>query len=235
MPTTLVIPHHIGFILDGNRRFAKLKGLKPWRGHTAGAQKVHEILDWCYEVGVKELTLYSFSMQNFYRPAYEVKKLMEIIERELTQLIDDERIDSRDVRVSVIGQKELLPHHIQKIITNIEEKTRSHTHFQLNICLAYGGKEEIVQAVKKIIKKVTAKVIDINELSPELVSTQLDLQSEPDLIIRTGGEHRTSNFLTWQSVYSEWFFVSKLLPEFTRDDFSHILSEYANRERRYGR
>lgn len=234
MPTTLVIPHHIGFILDGNRRFAKLKGLKPWRGHTAGANKVHEILDWCFESGVKELTLYSFSMQNFYRPTYEVKKLMEIIEHELTQLLSDPRVESRQVRVMVIGHKDMLPRKTQQVITEIEEKTAKHTSFKLNICLAYGGKEEILQAVKKIVKKVAAKVIDINDLSLEQFSKQLQLQSEPDLIIRTGGEYRTSNFLTWQSTYSEWFFISKLLPEFTRDDFSNILKEYSDRERRYG-
>lgn len=234
MPTTLVIPHHIGFILDGNRRFAKLKGLKPWRGHAAGAEKVHEILDWCYESGIKELTLYSFSIQNFYRPAYEVKKLMEIIERELRQLLHDDRLVQRQVKVKVIGNKDMLPSQLQQIIDQVEKKTAKYSNFTLNICLAYGGKEEILQAVKKIVKKVATKVIDVNELSVEQFSQQLQLQSEPDLIIRTGGEHRTSNFLTWQSTYSEWFFISKLLPEFTQEDFSKILREYANRERRYG-
>lgn len=235
MPTTIVIPHHIGFILDGNRRFAKLKGIKPWRGHTHGAQKVHELLDWCYEFGVKELTLYTFSMQNFYRSSHEVKKVMEIIENELRRLLHDDRVVSRGVKVTVIGQKDLLPQSIQDIITAVETKTAAHTNFKLNICLAYGGKEEILQAVKKIMKKVLTRVIDINDISPEMLTAQLQLQSEPDLIIRTGGDHRTSNFLTWQSSYSEWFFVSKLLPEFNRDDFSHILNEYAVRERRYGR
>jgi tritrans,polycis-undecaprenyl-diphosphate synthase [geranylgeranyl-diphosphate specific] len=235
MPTTLIVPHHIGFILDGNRRFAKLRGLKPWRGHEFGRETVHQLLDWCYEFGVKELTLYTFSLQNFYRPAREVKKLMDLIEDELTSMLTDPRVHERKVRVRVIGQTELLPDRVQKAVHAIEEATKDYDGFTLNACIAYGGKEEILAAVKKIVKKVAEKMLDAKDINQELFASELLLRSEPDIIIRTGGEHRTSNFLPWQSSYSEWFFIQKLLPELSRDDFQDILNEYAKRERRFGK
>jgi tritrans,polycis-undecaprenyl-diphosphate synthase [geranylgeranyl-diphosphate specific] len=235
MPTTVVVPHHIGFILDGNRRFAKLQGLKPWRGHEYGRNTVHHLLDWCMEFGVKELTLYTFSLQNFYRPAREVKKLMELLKNELVRMQTDPRIHERKVRIRVIGQTELLPLDIQNAITETEKLTENYSDFQLNFCIAYGGKEEIFEAVKKVVKKVASKVIDVRDVTLEVFESQLFLRSQPDLIIRTGGEQRTSNFLPWQSTYSEWFFVPKLLPEFERDDLDKIIKEYARRERRFGK
>ncbi len=235
MPTTLVVPHHVGFILDGNRRFAKLRGLKPWRGHEFGRDTVHRLLDWCFEFGVKELTLYTFSLQNFYRPAHEVGKLMTILEQELTTMQNDPRIHEQRVRVQVIGQTDLLPERVQRAVASIEEATKDYDNFTLNACIAYGGKEEILEAVKKILRKVATKVIDVADVTLETFESQLFLRSQPDLIIRTGGEYRTSNFLPWQSTYSEWFFVSKLLPEFEREDFQQILHEYTSRERRFGK
>ncbi len=235
MPTTLIIPRHIGFILDGNRRFARIKGLMPWRGHEYGRQTVHRLLDWCDEFGVKELTLYTFSLQNFSRPAREVDTLMGLLEKEFTEMLTDEKIYERKIRVRVIGQKELLPPHIQKLIAKVEKKTAKHTNFTLNACIAYGGKEEIFEAVKKIARKVADKVISAADINLELFESHLFLQSEPDLIIRTGGEYRTSNFLSWQSGYSEWFFVRKLLPEFERQDLQKIIQEYNKRERRFGK
>lgn len=235
MPTTLIVPHHIGFILDGNRRFAKLRGLKPWRGHEVGLKTVHNLLDWSYEFGVKELTLYTFSMQNFYRSKQEVSKLMELLEKEFDRMIKDPRVHDRKVRVRVIGQKELLPESVQASIARIEDATRDYDGFTLNFCIAYGGKEEIFEAVKKLVKKVAEKVIDVKDVTLESFESQLLLQSEPDLIIRTGGEHRTSNFLSWQSGYSEWFFVKKLLPEFEKEDFNKVIKEFSSRDRRFGK
>ncbi len=235
MPTTLVIPHHIGFILDGNRRFAKLRGLKPWRGHEYGRDTVHRLLDWCYDCGVKELTLYTFSLQNFYRPAREVNKLMQLLREELNKLQHDPRVKERKVRIRVIGQTELLPAEVQEAIRQVEASTQAHDQFTLNFCIAYGGKEEIFEAVKKIAKKVAEKMIDATDLTLEHFESHLLLKSEPDLIIRTGGEHRTSNFLPWQSSYSEWVFVKKLLPEFEQEDFKKIIKEYSQRERRFGK
>lgn len=235
MPTTLVVPRHIGFILDGNRRFAKIKGLRPWRGHEFGKEKVHQILDWCEEFGVTELTLYTFSMQNFNRPAREVEKLMQLIRESFTELADDSRVHTRHIRVRAIGQLDLLPTDVQKAIKNAETKTEAYRDFILNICVAYGGKEEIFEAVKKIIREVKRKVLDVADLTLEKFESQLFIKSQPDLIIRTGGECRTSNFLSWQSGYSEWFFVDKLLPEFEREDLAKIIGEYGQRERRFGK
>lgn len=235
MPTTVVVPRHIGFILDGNRRFAKLKGLVPWRGHEYGRQTVHNLLNWCEEFGVKELTLYTFSMQNFSRPTREVRALMGLMEQEFNDMLHDGRMFEKQIRVRVIGQTELLPERIQKLIRQVEEATQDHQNFTLNICIAYGGREEIFEAVKKVVKKVANKMIDAADVTLDVFESHLFLKSEPDLIIRTGGERRTSNFLSWQSGYSEWFFVRKLLPEFSRNDLKRILSEYAKRERRFGK
>lgn len=235
MPTTLVVPQHIGFILDGNRRFAKLRGLKPWRGHEYGKEKVHQILDWCEEFGVTELTLYTFSMQNFNRPAREVEKLMTLITESFQELASDTRVHENRIRVRAIGQLDLLPESVQVAIKNAEEATKRYCRFTLNICVAYGGKEEIFAAVKTIVKQVAKKVMSAADLTLEKFESQLLLKSEPDLIIRTGGECRTSNFLSWQSGYSEWFFVDKLLPEFEREDLAKIIDEYGQRERRFGK
>ncbi len=235
MPTTFIVPRHIGFILDGNRRFAKLKGLVPWRGHDYGRKTVHRLLDWCDEFGVKELTLYTFSMQNFARPAREVKKLMDLMENEFTNMLTDPRIMDKKIRVRIIGQKDLLPERVQKAVMKIEQATENHDNFTLNCCIAYGGKEEIFEAAKILAKKVANKVIDAKDLTLEMFESHLFLRSQPDLIIRTGGEHRTSNFLSWQSGYSEWFFVKKLLPEFGRQDLKKILTEYTKRDRRFGK
>lgn len=235
MPTTLVVPNHIGFILDGNRRFAKLRGLKPWRGHEYGKEKVHQILDWCEEFGVTELTLYTFSMQNFNRPAREVEKLMSLIKDSFDELAIDSRVHENQIRVRAIGQLDLLPNSVQAAIRKAEEVTKKYQKFTLNICVAYGGKEEIFAAVKTIVKQVTKKVISVADLTLEKFESQLFLKSQPDLIIRTGGECRTSNFLSWQSGYSEWFFVDKLLPEFEREDLAKIITEFGERERRFGK
>lgn len=235
MPTTLVVPKHIGFVLDGNRRFARLRGMKPWRGHDLGRDKTEELLDWCYEFGVSELTLYTFSLQNFKRPAREVAKLMDIIESTLLRLADDPKVIERKVSLKVIGQTELLPERVQKAIRTAEAKTAKYDGLRLNLCIAYGGKEEILEAAKLIAKKIANKIICAADLTIETFESHLFLKSEPDLIIRTGGECRTSNFLSWQSGYSEWFFVDKLLPEFEREDLVNIFREYGQRERRFGK
>ena len=235
MPTTLIVPNHIGFILDGNRRYAKLKGLKPWRGHDYGKDKVHQILDWCEEFGVRELTLYTFSIQNFSRPAREVEKLMTLIRTSFDELTADERIHTRKIRVRAIGQLDLLPPEVRSSILTAEKSTQHYHDFTLNICVAYGGREEIFEAVKQVVKQVAKKVLSVADLTLEKFEANLLLKSEPDLIIRTGGECRTSNFLSWQSGYSEWFFIDKLLPEFEREDLAKIIREFSKRERRFGR
>ena len=235
MPTTLVIPKHIGFILDGNRRFAKARAMMPWRGHEFGKEKVHEILDWCEEFGVKEVTLYTFSMQNFARPSREVEKLMELIAESFNELAVDPKVHERKMRVRAIGQIDLLPPKVREAIAKAAKATSHYRGRTLNICVAYGGKEEIFEAAKIIAKKIAKKLMKVKDLTLEAFESHLMLSGQPDLIIRTGGEYRTSNFLTWQSGYSEWFFVDKLLPEFEREDLIKVLKEFNRRERRFGK
>jgi tritrans,polycis-undecaprenyl-diphosphate synthase [geranylgeranyl-diphosphate specific] len=174
-------------------------------------------------------------MQNFNRPAHEVNRLMDLMEGELNRLAVDPRVHERKVRIRVIGKTDMLPLRVQQAVEKVETATQDYQNFIVNFCIAYGGKEEILDAVKKIVKKVADKMLDAGEVTEEVFESQLLLRSTPDLIIRTGGEHRTSNFLPWQSSYSEWFFVQKLLPEFERADFQDIITQYSNRERRFGK
>ena len=160
---------------------------------------------------------------------------MSLIKEAFGELADDPKVKERQIRVRAIGQLDLLPTDVREAIERTENNTKNYTGFTLNICVAYGGKEEIFEAVKRVVRDVAKKVITVADLTLEKFESQLFLKSEPDLIIRTGGECRTSNFLSWQSGYSEWFFVDKLLPEFEREDLAKIIDEYGQRERRFGR
>ncbi len=202
---------HIAIILDGNRRFAKKIMEEPWKGHEKGAEKVEELLDWCKELGIKELTLYCFSLENFNRSKEEVNFLMKLFEKEFKRLEDDKRIKENKIKIKFIGEKELLNKELQKTIKRIEQKTKKHDDYRINFAIAYSGRKEVLSSVKKLIKEKKR----INE---ENIKKNLWLSNEPDLIIRTGGEKRTSNFLPWQSVYSEWIFLDKMWPEITKLD-----------------
>lgn len=228
-------PKHIAIILDGNRRFAKRLMKEPWKGHEYGAKKISELLEWCKEFNIRELTLYCLSLQNFNRPKEEFDYLMKIFREGFDKLKDDERIMKYGIKIRVLGRIHLLPEDIQQKIKYIVEKTKDNKNYTINFALAYGGREEITDAVKKI-----ALSINQGKLSPEAVNEQtitenLYMQDEPDLIIRTGGEKRTSNFLIWQSWYSEWMFLDKMWPEFNKKDFIACLEEYNKRERRFGK
>jgi tritrans,polycis-undecaprenyl-diphosphate synthase [geranylgeranyl-diphosphate specific] len=228
-------PKHVAIILDGNRRFAKKLSLDSWKGHDHGKQKVEELLNWCKELGVKELTLYALSIQNLSRPKVEVDYLLNIIKNVFETFYTDKRIDEDKVRVNVIGRYDLLPKEIVVLIEKIVEKTKNYDNYIINLALAYGGREEITDAVKKIAKSVMFGKFNPEDIVESTIQENLYLQSEPDLIIRTGGDKRTSNFLIWQSYYSEWFFVDKMWPEFTKEDLVQIFNEFEQRERRFGK
>src|SRR3989344_3007689 len=183
-------PKHIAIILDGSRRYAMRSGLKPWQGHAYGTKKVEELLEWCKDLGIKELTLYSFSSENFKRGKKEMEEVM--------------------------------------------EKTKQNKGFKVNFAMGYGGRAEIVDSIKKIIKKIKNKKINERDIDEKLIAQNLYLQDEPDIVIRPGGEKRVSNFLIWQSYYSEWFFIDKLWPEFTKQDLIEVIDEFKERERRFG-
>ena len=228
-------PEHIGIILDGNRRFAKRLNLDPWKGHEFGYEKLKKLFKWCKELDIKELTLYCFSMQNFNRPKKEFDYLMDIFEKAFNEVSTDENIHKYKIRINVIGRYYLFPEKVQEKIKKVMDLTKNYNNYRINVALAYGGREEIIDAVKKIAEKLKNKELKINEINEKTFAENLYLDKEPNLIIRTGGEQRTSNFLPWQSIYSEWFFLEKAWPEFEKQDLINVIEEYKNRERCFGK
>jgi|MGYP001177148079 tritrans,polycis-undecaprenyl-diphosphate synthase [geranylgeranyl-diphosphate specific] len=228
-------PKHIAVILDGNRRFAKKQGLKPWLGHKFGADKIKEISKWCRELGIKELTLYAFSIDNFDRSKQEKKVLFSLFEESIKKLKNDKGLDKNGIKVRFIGRLHRFSENIQKGMYEIMERTKNNDNFKLNFAMAYSSKAEITDALKKIIQKLKNKEIKEEYIDEELIKENLYLSSSPDILIRPGGEKRISDFLLWQISYSELFFIDKLWPEFTKQDLIHIIKEFSQRERRFGR
>jgi len=225
----------IAIILDGNRRFAKKKGLNPWLGHKFGVENVKNIIEWCQELGVKELTLYTFSIDNFKRSEKEIKFLFRLFKRYIKQLKNDKRLSENGIRINHIGRLNMFPKDIQKEMHEVMKKTKKNNKFRLNFAMAYSGRAEITDAIKKILKKIKNKEIDENYIDENLINENLYLSTSPDILIRPGGEKRISDFLIWQSNYSELFFIDKLWPEFTKEDLIAIINEFKQRERRFGR
>lgn len=228
-------PEHIGIILDGNRRFAKRLNLNPWKGHELGFEKLKKLFKWCKELEIKEITLYCFSMQNFNRPKKEFDYLMDLFEKGFNEVSTNEDIHKYKIRVNVIGRHYLFPEKVQEKIKKVIDLTKDYNDYRINIALAYGGREEIIDAVKKVAEKVKDKELDIDDINEKTFAKNLYLDREPDLIIRTGGEKRTSNFLPWQSIYSEWVFLEKTWPEFEKEDLIKVIEEYKQRQRRFGK
>lgn len=226
------VPRHIAIILDGNRRYAKKLGLQLWKGHEFGLRKLEQLLDWCIELGIKEVTLYCFSTENFKRSKKEINYLFGLFWKEFDKMKNGEGIFKDKVKVNVIGRTSMFSSKMQKAMLEAMEKTRKNKSLLVNFAMAYGGRQEVVDAFKKIIKY--SKTLKPNQINEAMVTKNLYLKSEPDLVIRPGGEMRTSNFLTWQSVYSEWVFVDKLWPEFTKEDLVECIGKFSKRERRFG-
>jgi len=225
----------VAIVLDGNRRYGKKQGLKPWKGHKFGVDKVKDLLKWCQELGIKELTLYTFSIDNFNRSEQEKKVLFVLFKENIRKLKDDERLDKNGIKVRFIGRLQMFPEDIQKEMYEVMEKTKENNNFKLNFAMAYGGRAEIVDATKKIIKKIKNKEIDEEDIDEQLINENLYLSSSQDILIRPGGEKRISDFLIWQSNYAELFFLDKLWPEFTKEDLVQVIEEFKNRERRFGK
>lgn len=231
-------PEHIAIILDGNRRWASELSLNPWVGHDYGAEKTEDLLQWCLDLGVKSITLYAFSTENFQRSPPEVEEIMRIIEEKLDEFLTDERIHKNKVRVKIIGRPNLLPESLQEMIERVEEATKDYDEHFLNLALAYGGRAEIVDATRNIARKVKEGVLaadDIDEsvFEGHLYTSHLSKQ-DPDLIIRTSGEERLSGFLLWQSAYSELCFLDVYWPAFRRIDLLRAIRTYQMRKRRFG-
>jgi short-chain Z-isoprenyl diphosphate synthase len=240
MPDELPIPKHIGLILDGNRRFARGIGLDVRQGHEFGVEKIHELLEWCLEIGIQHVTIFVFSAENFDRPNTEVKYLLDLFVRESRRLIHHPRIKANKVRVKVIGQREKLPEAVVVASEALESSTAEHDGMLLNIALGYGGREEIVDGIKKLLREAQAENRSPAEVAETLCASQISdcLYTagipDPDFIIRTSGEVRLSGFFLWQAAYSEYYFCDALWPEFRRIDFLRAIRNYQARERRYG-
>ncbi|MBI5881104.1 di-trans,poly-cis-decaprenylcistransferase [archaeon] len=228
-------PKHIGIVLDGNRRFAKRLMKEPWKGHEFGAEKVEKLFSWCKELGIKELTLYAFSMQNFNRPKQEFDYLMKLFLEFFEKAKNNKMIHDNKIRINFIGRIELFPKEVYSKMLELMEATKGHSDYLVNFAMAYGGREEIVDAIKKIGREIEAGKITDTEITEELVNKNVYMPDQPDFIIRTGGDHRTSNFLIWQSWYSEWFFLEKTWPEFEKEDLVTCMNEFMQRERRFGK
>jgi len=225
--TTNRLPYHLGIILDGNRRWAKEKGLPYFEGHRKGLETVKKIINYCREKGIKILTLFVFSTENWKRGREEVNYLMRLTKKAISNHF--KHLHKNKIRVRVIGQRETLPKSLQKEITKIEKLTKDNKEMTVNFALSYGGRAEIVEAVKKIIeKKIPSQKISENTIKENLWT------SDVDLIIRTGKEQRISNFLIWQAAYSELYFYPKYWPDFTEKDLDLALLDHAQRQRRFG-
>jgi undecaprenyl diphosphate synthase len=230
MTQTASIPYHIGIIMDGNGRWASEKGLPRSMGHQKGAEIVKEIVRAAAELKIKALTLFGFSEENWSRPQEEVSLLMRLAETYLKKELD--ALHKENVRFRVIGNKEKLPSSLRKTIEEAEIKTQHNDHFFLNLALSYSGRFDIVQALQKLI----SEGIDPSLITEEIIAKYLSLADlpNPDLIIRTSGEQRISNFLLWQIAYSELYFSPIMWPDFNKDELIHAIENYQQRQRRFG-
>jgi undecaprenyl diphosphate synthase len=228
------LPQHLAVIMDGNGRWAKSRGLPRTAGHKKGADALRRTLDYCENASIKYLTIYAFSAENWKRPSDEVNDLMQLLQHYLHNEL--ENLHQRGVRMRFIGDFSKLSPEIREQITYSMDLTARNTAFNLTIALSYGSRQEIVRATTKIAEMVAAGKINETEITEELFAENLDTAGlpEPDLLIRTGGEKRLSNFLLWQSAYTEFYFSDSLWPDFAEADFNAAINDFANRERRYG-
>lgn len=230
-----LMPKHIAIIMDGNRRWAKNKKLPSQAGHKKGAEVLENTIKYCNEIGIKYLTVYAFSTENWKRTEEEVSAIMIIFEKYLDKFI--EMSDLENIKLRVLGNTEELPTNIKSKISKMYEKTSNNTGLNFNIAFNYGGRAEIVRATKNIAQDVLDGKIKVDDITEETIANNLYTygQQDPDLVIRTSGELRTSNFLPWQIAYSEFLFLDKYWPEFTENDIDEAIQAYSYRHRRIGK
>ncbi|MFI5340845.1 MAG: polyprenyl diphosphate synthase [Candidatus Methylomirabilales bacterium] len=236
------LPRHIGLILDGNRRFARQLGLADIiQGHERGAAKLEEALEWFEDLGIPMVTIWILSTENLMRPPEELEGLLSLIERKMRETAVDPKIHGRQVRIRAIGQLDLLPPSLQDAIRAAEEATANYENFVLNVAVGYGGRQEVVDAVRSLLRDWGGRGMGLGEIADRLTSDAIgkylytyDLP-DPDLIIRTSGELRLSGFLLWQSAYSEYYFCDAYWPAFRKIDLLRAIRNYQQRRRRFGR
>ena len=225
---------HLAIIMDGNGRWAKKRGLPRLKGHEAGAETVRRTLRYCRKYGVKYLTLYAFSTENWSRPAAEVKGLMLLLKKFLRDNLRE--LHDNDVRMRVIGRRSDLPKDVQEVIAEAEAETLGHKSGQLLIALSYGGRAELADAARALARDVAAGKVDPESVDESSLASRLYAPDvpDPDMIVRTSGELRLSNFLLWEAAYSELYVTPVLWPDFGEEDFKAVLDAFATRDRRYG-
>lgn len=231
---TRPLPDHVAIIMDGNGRWAKKKGFSRIRGHQQGADAVREIVTLSREIGIQWLTLYAFSEENWKRPAHEVQALMRLLNRFLKDELRE--MQENGIKLKTIGRTSRLPKRTREILLQTIEKTSSNSEMTLTLALSYGGRQEIVDAVLKIAAQVKRAEINAHEITEQVISDALYTSGmpDPDLLIRTSGEYRISNFLLWQISYSEIYITPTLWPDFGKNEYLEAIREYQKRDRRFG-
>lgn len=235
------VPQHIGVIMDGNRRFAKAFGIDTKAGHKHGAGKARELLDWCLDIGIQHVTLWGFSSDNRGRSTEEVAALHDIFAQQAREMIADDRLHRHRVRVRIIGDISDFSAEAQEALRDMERATETYDNLEVNLALGYGGREEIVDAVRRVVDTEIEKGVPVGELSERITTENITGAlytagtPDPDFVIRTSGEVRLSGFLLWQSVYSEYYFCDANWPEFRRIDFLRAIRAYQGRQRRFGK
>ena len=229
------LPKHLAIIMDGNGRWAKKKGYLRALGHESGIKSVREVVETCAKLGIENLTLYAFSTENWNRPKLEVQLLMNIL---INSLQDElKTLNDNNIRLNSIGNLSLLPKSAQKKLQEVIENTKNNSKMVLTLALSYGSREELINVVKNISNKVKNNIISIDSIDESIINQHLYTQDLPDvdLLIRTSGEHRISNFLLWQIAYAELYFTDTLWPDFKEDDLYEAIISYQKRERRFGK
>jgi len=229
------LPRHLAIIMDGNGRWAKQQGLLRVVGHENGTKSVRDVVEASAEVGLKFLTLYAFSTENWKRPKLEIQTLMKLLVKSLKKEIAT--LQDNNIRLNAIGNIKDLPNSAYNELLEVIEKTKNNTHMTLTLALSYGSREELVSVIKELSDKVKNNIISKESIDESIINKHLYTQDLPDvdLLIRTSGEHRISNFLLWQIAYAELYFTNILWPDFTKNDLYEALINYQNRERRFGK
>ncbi len=229
------LPEHIAIIMDGNGRWAKSRGLNRIMGHKAGADTLKKIVEECERLSIKHLTVYAFSTENWSRPEDEVNALMNLLREHIQKYINDS--DNNNIKVDIIGDTSKLAVDIQKQIEVLYEKTKTKTGLNFHMAINYGGRDELIRAMRKMYKDLRNKKFNIENISEEVFEQYIDTANipDPELMIRTSGEERISNFLLWQLAYSELYFSKKMWPDFSIDELHKALKEYQTRNRRFGK
>lgn len=229
------LPSHIAIIMDGNRTWAKKRGIDSKLGHKEGAKVLEDIVRYANKIGIKHLTVYAFSTENWNRTKEEVGALMLLLKTYLDDF--SKRADTENIKVKMLGDKTVLSKGLQKSIERTIQRTKDNTGITFNVALNYGGRAEIIKAIKEISKEVKDNKIDLEDISEQIVSNHLYTvgQPDPNLVIRTSGQIRTSGFLPWQTIYSEFIFIEKNWPDFTKEDLLKAIKEYQNRTIKKGK